>query len=306
MNMAAPAAPQAPAAIAGCHEHDVIRRQGSVSVAAHDLLADEVAVALVYNGLSHVVMMASPLALDDFALGFSLSEGVINNASQIYGLDIVPSCNGIEVQIELASECFAGLKARRRNLAGRTGCGLCGAESLQQAISAPKAVTPAALPSAAAIETALQQLGEHQALQALTGAVHGAALCDANGAIVLLREDVGRHNALDKLIGAIVGAPESTTRQLIGQSAVAQPDDRSGFALISSRASYEMVSKCCAAGISTLVAVSAPTALAVDYARQAGLNLIGFARPGRHVVYHQASLPDLAQNISLPQEGGEP
>ncbi|MBR9885437.1 MAG: formate dehydrogenase accessory sulfurtransferase FdhD [Oceanospirillales bacterium] len=240
---------------------------------ARDLLAEEVAVALVYNGLSHVVMMASPMDLEDFALGFSLSEGIVERAEQIYGIEIEPQTLGIELHIEIAGECFAKLKEHRRNMAGRTGCGLCGAESLQQAVAMPTPVRAAPLPQSAAIETALEQLKGHQPLQSVTGAVHGAALCDTSGNILLLREDVGRHNALDKLIGACADSD-------IGNMVSAER-----FVLISSRASYEMVNKCNAMGIPTLVAVSAPTALAVEHASAAGMNLIGFARPGRHVIY---------------------
>ncbi|TCK04275.1 formate dehydrogenase accessory sulfurtransferase FdhD [Marinobacterium mangrovicola] len=251
----------------------VTQRRGAESATAQDLLAEEVAVALVYNGLSHVVMMASPMDLDDFALGFSLSEGIIERPEQLYGVEQVPQKQGIELHIEIASECFAKLKEHRRNLAGRTGCGLCGAESLQQAVATPKPVPALALPDGESIENALAQLRQNQPLQSVTGAVHGAALCDLGGNILLLREDVGRHNALDKLIGARAEDRDD------------YPANEDSFVLISSRASYEMVNKCNAMGISTLVAVSAPTALAVEHASMAGMNLVGFARTGRHVVY---------------------
>lgn len=279
---------------AGHRAFSVTQRRGPESVTAQDLLAEEVAVALVYNGLSHVVMMASPLDLEDFALGFSLSEGIIERPEQLYALESMPQTLGIELHIDIASECFAKLKERRRNLAGRTGCGLCGAESLQQAVAMPTAVAAVALPDALSIENALEQLRQHQPLQSLTGAVHGAALCDSGGNILLLREDVGRHNALDKLIGA-----RAARRQ-------AYPANTDSWVLISSRASYEMVNKCNAMGISTLVAVSAPTALAVEHAASAGINLIGFARSGRHVIYHAseqqsgfAAEPDSAQQRRL-------
>ena len=250
----------------------VLRRSGAELAAAEDRLAEEVAVALVYNGLSHVVMMASPTDLEDFALGFSLSEKIIQRPEQLYGVEVVVRPLGIELQIQIGSESFARLKQHRRNLTGRTGCGLCGADSLAQAIGEPDLVTPQPLPGAEAIETALAQLRAHQPLQSSTGAVHGAALCDGKGEILLLREDVGRHNALDKLIGALRGGPSEAARA--GQ-----------FVLISSRASYEMVHKCASADLGALVAVSAPTALAIRQAKKAGIQLIGFARPGRHVIY---------------------
>jgi FdhD protein len=235
-----------------------------------DNIAEEVAIALVYNGISHAVMMASPADLYEFSMGFSLSEGIINSASEVYDIELVTSDKGIEVRIEISSERMMSLKSQRRNLTGRTGCGLCGSESLEQAIRPIKNVTPQTPPSSQAIQQALSQLSEHQRLQSLTGAVHGAAWCDAAGKIILLREDVGRHNALDKLIGAL---------------ALHKIDTSSGFVLISSRASYEMVQKVTSANIATLVAVSAPTALAITLATQATLNLIGFARPGRHTFY---------------------
>lgn len=250
----------------------VVERCGAAVQAGEDHLAEEVAVALVYNGLSHVVMMATPAELEDFALGFSLSEKIIQRPEQLYGIEVVERPLGIELQIEIGSEPFARLKQHRRNLTGRTGCGLCGADSLAQAIGEPDPVTPQPLPTAEAIETALQQLRAHQPLQSSTGAVHGAAFCAGNGEILLLREDVGRHNALDKLIGALRGRHSETARS--GQ-----------FVLISSRASYEMVQKCASANLGALVAVSAPTALAIRQAEKAGIQLIGFARPGRHVIY---------------------
>jgi FdhD protein len=235
-----------------------------------DHIIEETAIALVYNGISHAVMMATPSDLEEFALGFSLSEGIITKASQLYDINLTPSAKGIEVGIEISSQQMSALKLQRRNLVGRTGCGLCGSESLDQAIRPFKGVTPQTLPSTDAIQRALSQLNKHQKLQALTGAVHGVAWCDNTGDIKLLREDVGRHNALDKLIGALL---------------LNKINPQSGFALISSRASYEMVQKISSFNIPTLVAVSAPTALAITLATTAKINLIGFARPGRYVVY---------------------
>lgn len=238
---------------------------------AEDALALEVPVALVYNGISHAVMMASPADLVDFALGFSLTEGIIAHPHECYDLEVQEDTRGLTVHLTIASQRQAELKERRRSLAGRTGCGLCGTEALDQAIRPiPKVQAPAL--TDAAIQHALGSLADHQALQAATGASHGAAWCDASGRIRLVREDVGRHNALDKLIGALArdGGPSE-----------------GGFALVSSRASYEMVHKSASAGIGALVAVSAATSLAVEQAEQAGLMLVGFARPGRHLVYHR-------------------
>ncbi len=243
----------------------------SVITPVHDQLIEEVAVALVYNGISHVVMMATPTQLGDFALGFSLTEGIIENPQQLYDLRIRSLDDGIEVSMTISNERFALLKAARRNMTGRTGCGLCGAESLEQAIRQPGPVAAQQTFSHSAIETAVAQLESQQPLQAMTGAVHGAALCDSNGNIELLREDVGRHNALDKLYGAVCKQSDSAT------------NDR--FVLISSRASYELVLKAGVMGIGMLVAVSAPTGLAVRLAEQVNITLVGFARSGRHMVY---------------------
>ena len=244
-----------------------------VVAAVDDRVARELAVALVYNGISHVVMMATPKDLEDFALGFSLSENILASASELYGLELVASDLGIEVAMTISAERFAALKKRRRNLTGRTGCGLCGAESLREAIRPLPQVGERVKLNAGAIQTAVAQLNDWQPLQAVTGAVHGAAWCDLDGNIQLLREDVGRHNALDKLLGALHHKDSG---------GVTVPD---GFVLISSRASYEMVAKTAALGIEVLAAVSAPTTLAIELAQRAGVTLIGFARPGRHMVY---------------------
>ncbi|MDN3522417.1 formate dehydrogenase accessory sulfurtransferase FdhD [Halomonas ramblicola] len=247
--------------------------------AREDALALEVPVALVYNGISQAVMMASPADLEEFALGFSLSEGILAHPHECYDLEVKEEPRGLAVHLRIAGQRLAALKARRRSLAGRTGCGLCGTESLAQAIRPIPRVTAPALGDAA-IQRALANLAEHQALQALTGATHAAAWCDGQGCIRLVREDVGRHNALDKLIGALARRGGPT------------PD---GFALVSSRASYEMVHKSASAGIGALVAVSAATALAVEQARAADLLLVGFARPGRHLVYHRPAAPTTAR-----------
>ena len=264
-----------------CHRGaDVTRRQLDQITDTQDQIAEEVPVAMTFNGISHAVMMASPNDLEDFATGFSLSEGIVESCDEIYGIDVIRPTDtltaGIEVQIAISSQRAAELKQRRRNLTGRTGCGLCGAESLQQAIRPIRKVSKTELISADAVETAIGQLTKRQPLQSLTGAFHGAAWCNLDGEIQMIREDVGRHNALDKLLGALKRDKTDLT---------------TGFTLVSSRASYEMVHKASTCGVSTLVAVSAPTGLALDLARQSGLNLIGFARPGKHVVYNRSDNP---------------
>lgn len=249
-----------------------------------DAVAEEVPIALVYNGISHVVMLATPADLEDFAYGFSFTEGIITHRSQIYSVDAKAlfhangQLQGIELHIELATEQFAALKAQRRNLTGRTGCGLCGAESLQQVFKKPKSATsPLVTVLSSAIDAALLGLKSQQPLQQLTGATHASAIADASGQVVYVREDVGRHNALDKLIGSLLrqGCDFSTfwTQHWV---------------LTTSRASYEMVQKVAMCGGQTLIALSAPTALAVNLAQEYGFLLVGFAKVGQCVVYSGA------------------
>ncbi len=234
-----------------------------------DLLVEECAVALVYNDISHVVMMATPTDLRDFALGFSLSEGILAAPAQLLDFEVVDADNGLELRMQITAEPFQMLKQRRRNLEGRTGCGLCGAESLAQAIREPQQVSTSLSLAPEAIDRALGQLQHRQPLRQATGAAHAAAWCSADGEVVLVREDVGRHNALDKLLGALWR----------------EGFDSQGFVLVTSRASYELVMKTASADIPALVAVSAPTSMAVDYAQGCGIALYGFAADGRHSHY---------------------
>lgn len=235
-----------------------------------DRIATEVPVALTYNRLSHVVMMATPENLEDFALGFSLTEGIIGAVGDLVATRVVAREGGLEVAMTIDEAWFDRLSTQRRNLTGRTGCGLCGAEKIEQALRYPEPVGHALKVTHQAVQQALQQMQHHQPLQAVTGAAHGAAWCNLDGHIQTLREDVGRHNALDKLIGAL-------SRQAF--------DPVSGFVLVSSRASYEMVYKSAMAGMELLVAISAPTTLAVEFAQRSGQTLVGFARPDRHNIY---------------------
>jgi len=237
---------------------------------AVDAVAEEIPVAMVYNGVSHAVMLATPTRLEEFGLGFSLSEGILNERRELYDIEIVRQAEGIELQMSISQERFALLKQKRRNLAGRTGCGLCGAESLQQVLRHPKPVVSSLRISPQSIHHAFAQLGKLQTLQAITGAVHAAAWVLPDSSILHVEEDIGRHNALDKLIGSM--ARKNTS---FGQ----------GFVAITSRASYEMVQKAAAVGIPLLAAISAPTGLAIELAQQAGITLIGFARHESHVAY---------------------
>jgi formate dehydrogenase accessory protein FdhD len=226
-------------------------------------VAEEVPVALEFNGISHAVMMATPADLEDFAYGFALSEGIVDTASQILDCEWSSTAQGCTVQLTIAGACFARLKEKRRNLTGRTGCGLCGTESLAQAVRHPAPLQNAACFNASAVASAVASMRERQLLLALTGSTHAAAWCTADGHISMLREDVGRHNALDKLVGALVRnhSPAHT-----------------GFIAVTSRASYEMVQKTASIGVGLLAAVSGVTGLAVDVAHDAGLTLLGFTR----------------------------
>lgn len=243
-----------------------------------DWLAEEVPVALVFNGVSHAVMLASPLDLEDFALGFGLTEGLLAHPGELFGTEAVETPEGIELRLEVASACAWRLRERRRNLAGRTGCGLCGTDSLARVRQHLPALTASRL-CAAALVRAQAALRASQGLQRLTGAVHAAAWCAPDGGIRLVREDVGRHNALDKLVGAMV-RPERT-----GGGALEIAQQRDGFVLVTSRASFEMVQKTARAGVAALAAVSAPTALAVETAASCGMLLAGFVRDDGLVAY---------------------
>ena len=256
-----------PATLAGVSRL-AVRQRGQLGLEEQDWVADEVPVALVYNGISHVVMMASPKELEQFALGFSLSEGIIESPREIYGMDVVPACNGLEVHIELSSRRFMTLKEHKRALAGRTGCGVCGVEQLDEI---GKPITPLPFTQTWSLEHldhALSQLKSVQPIGRLTGCTHAAAWITPQGELTLGCEDVGRHVALDKLLGY---------RARAGATA--------GAVLVSSRASYEMVQKSAMCGVEILFAVSAATALAVEVATRCGLTLVGFSKPGRATVY---------------------
>ncbi len=248
----------------------VKRLRGGTWMDAHDELAEEVPIALEYNGISHAVMLATPADLEEFALGFSLSEGVIASPRECHDMATSRGDAGITLHITIGNAAFARLKERRRNLVGRTGCGLCGTESLEHVLRPlPCLAQPRPL-SPAGIRRALAGLDALQPLNRMTGGTHAAAWCAPDGELRLAFEDVGRHNALDKLIGAM---------------AKSRMDFADGFVLITSRASVEMVQKAITVGIPALVAISAPTALAVRVAQEHGMTLIAFARGGDFVAY---------------------
>lgn len=241
-----------------------------------DRLASEVPIALEYNGISYAVMLATPADLEDFATGFSLTEGIVTQVSQIYGIELSQSCDGkgIVVSINIATACEHALKMRRRSMSGRTGCGLCGVEALPDAVRPIAAVESSPRVQASSLFDALLAMRQKQVLFQATGATHAAGWADEHGQVYCVREDVGRHNALDKLIGAM-------SRQQDHEPA-------HGFVLVSSRASFEMVQKTAAAGIGMLASVSAPTSLAVDLATRLNVALAGFVRERQCVLYAHA------------------
>lgn len=241
----------------------VARLRDGASRSFTDQLAAETPVAFVYNCEPYAVMMASPCDLTDFAYGFSISEGIAGDISQIMAVDQTPKSTGISLGIEIPPERAALLAERARNLAGRTGCGICGISDLEQVMRTLPGLAPSTPLKAAAIDAAISALPQHQAYNKLTGAVHAAGFASAGGELLLVREDVGRHNALDKLIGAIVRAGISPA---------------GGMVLITSRCSMEMVQKTVTLGCPVLVAVSAPTSLAVQIAQDCGLTIAAFAR----------------------------
>lgn len=239
-----------------------------------ECIAEETPIAMVFNGISHVVMMATPDNLEDFAKGFSISENIVSDVEEIYSIEVNRTDVGIEIDINISNEAFNKLKDKRRNLIGRTGCGLCGAESLNQVFNhhnSIQAITQQSVFSAKNISLALDKLSKHQIIQQQTGATHAAAFCNQDGKILFAREDVGRHNALDKLIGAFYNHDTLNIKN--------------PFIIISSRASYEMIQKAATLKVALVVAISAPTALAVRLANNLGITLLGFARGKNYNIY---------------------
>jgi formate dehydrogenase accessory protein FdhD len=241
------------------------------AVSARDAaIAAEVPVALAYNDVSHVVMMSTPSDLADFAVGFSLSEGILGASDELLDLEVEEGETGIRVSMAIAAERFAELKNRRRNMTGRTGCGLCGVDDLTQVARPLPRVGAGVKVGIDAVHRALDALPAWQPANEETGAVHAAAWATPTGEIALAREDVGRHNALDKLIGAM---------------ARSHIDPECGFAVITSRCSFEMVQKAATIGIPILVAISAPTTMALRIAERTGISLIALARSDSVTLY---------------------
>ncbi|MDP3332528.1 MAG: formate dehydrogenase accessory sulfurtransferase FdhD [Methylococcaceae bacterium] len=262
----------------------VDRWQGSQHSQEADFVAEEVPISLIYNGVPHVVMLATPTNLEEFALGFSITEGIIKKTSELLSTRIYNHANGIEVQLKIPDERFVCMSDKGRNLTGRTGCGLCGASTLKQAIRQPAPVHGSLKLTSQDLLTALSQVKQRQKLNKITGSVHAAAWAVPGQGILDIREDVGRHNALDKLIGLLLRSGRDLTE---------------GFVVVTSRASYEMVQKTAFVGITLLAAISAPTGLAIRLANEAGLTLIGFARDDQHVVYaHPQRLTHITNNFN--------
>ena len=236
-------------------------------------VAEEVPIAFIYNGRPHVVMMGTPADLEDFAVGFSLTEEIVATASDITRLDVVRHAQGIELQLAIPDQAARRLESRGRQLVGQTGCGLCGVETVAEALR-PLRRVPAGRPAVTrhALWRAEATLPELQRWNRETGALHAAAWVTEAGAPEIVREDVGRHNALDKVIGALARA---------GAGRLAED----GFLLVTSRASYEMVQKATVAGARLLAAVSRPTGLAVRLAEASGLTLVALLRGRTANVY---------------------
>jgi FdhD protein len=249
-----------------------------------DCVAEEVPVVLVYNNHSHVVMLTTPLNLEDFALGFSLTEAIIQHPAELLSVRVIQRSKGVEVRMTIPENRFVSLEGKGRNMTGRTGCGLCGASSLEQAIRHPRPVGSGLILDAALLNPAMQEMYTKQTLNQLTGAVHAAGWLSPDHGVICVREDVGRHNALDKLIGSL---------------AKANTNFEAGWLLVTSRASYEMVQKAASVGITLLAAISAPTALAIQLAEECGLTLVGFTRNDNHVIYtHPQRLQHHQQSVA--------
>ena len=228
-------------------------------------LPEEVAIAIQINSAPYTVMMATPANLADFGIGFVLAEGIVAHRSDIHGVLTMPVENGMAVDIAIDEEALADAYMPRRSLEGRSGCGLCGVENIADVVRVTEPVPHTVHPTTAAVLKAAAELPKRQTMNRFNRTVHGAAWATLDGDVLLVREDVGRHNALDKLIGALAEAGTDLT---------------TGFVLMTSRCSFELVQKSATAGIGALITVSAPTALALDIARKARMFLASLGNGG--------------------------
>ena len=253
------------------------RIESGSTARVRESLAEETPVTLAYNLVPYAVMMATPADLEDFAVGFSVTEGVVASGGEVQHVAVVAYSRGIELQIDVAADIAAVAGSRSRRLSGRTGCGICGTEDVSRVLRDLPVVASDAVIESSAVSRAMHELSARQPLNDETGAVHAAGWARRDGSLAYVREDVGRHNALDKLVGALFRAGEPAEE---------------GFVVMTSRGSFELVQKAAILGVPLLATVSAPTALAVRVAKEAGLTLAGFAREGRLTVYsHEGRVP---------------
>jgi len=247
-----------------------VRLSDGEEVAERAPVAEEVPVAFVYSGRPHVVMMCSPTDLEDLAVGFTLTEEIVGSASDIGRVEAERHSRGVELRIDIGPAAVERLAARSRALAGRTGCGLCGVEAIDDAVRPARNVTSTASFDPESLWRAGAALEDHQPMNRDTRAVHAAGWCTSDGTVAVAREDVGRHNALDKVLGALARSGR---------------DPSDGFLVVTSRASFELVQKAAVAGVPMLAAVSRPTGLAVRLADAAGITLVGLLRGRSANVY---------------------
>ncbi|TMU80496.1 formate dehydrogenase accessory sulfurtransferase FdhD [Pseudomonas fluorescens] len=266
---AAPAIETPAPAASQTYSYSDLPREESASTA----LAEEVALAIAYNGISQAVMLVTPTDLEDFIVGFSLGSGIIEDATDIYDLQLTGAGSAQYAQVTIANRAFWNLKQQRRQMAGTSGCGLCGVEAVEQALPDLKVLPGAPLPPIEWLDGLRQRISAFQPLGQYCGAVHAAVFMNASGELLLGREDIGRHNALDKLIGGLIRQKIST---------------EGGLAIVTSRCSLELIQKVLRAGIQTLVSLSAPTGLAVQWARRHNLNLIHLPQKSAPRVYSPA------------------
>ncbi|QFU24528.1 formate dehydrogenase accessory sulfurtransferase FdhD [Shewanella eurypsychrophilus] len=232
-------------------------------------VASEVRVALIYNGISHTVMMASPADLEYFAIGFTLSERIVEKPADIKSIELEPNDKGVLIYIEITNRCFMALKDQRRNMAGRTGCGLCGVAQLEHAVKPTIRVNNNKRFNINLLQNVLSQLPKVQTMFNITGATHAAMSLSESGEITSSYEDIGRHIALDKLIGSYSKNGQITPAAI----------------LLTSRASFEMVQKSASANIEIIFAISAATSLAIELADKSNITLVGFCRNNRATIY---------------------
>ena len=268
--------------------HSLVRLSDGEAAADAAPIAEEVPVAMVYNGEPFVVVMASPADFEDLAFGFSVTEGIVAGLEEFRIVEVVRHSRGVEIQMQIGDEAVKRVAERRRGISARTGCGVCGIESIDEVLRVPRVVSSAAPFSQDALWRAAEELEARQPVNAETRAVHAAGLADSSGALTIVREDVGRHNALDKVVGALMAhSPRGVYPE--ERSDERAQGDTGSFLVVTSRASYELVQKTAAVGIPLLAAVSRPTSLAIELAEQANITLVGLLRGRTANVYSHPS-----------------